>query len=56
MAHRLIEISDWVEAHGREPQPNGDLNEKMLFASLKKIRSEANNYSLKMFDRLNLLD
>ena len=53
---KLVEITDWVESHGREPQKTGDLQEKLLFASLKSIRNNPNKVSLKPFDRLNLLE
>lgn len=56
LAMKLIEIADWIEFHGREPQKDGDLSEKLLFASLKSIRNNPNKSSLKPFDRLNLLD
>lgn len=56
LAMKLVEISDWVESHGREPQKTGDLQEKLLFASLKSIRNNPNKVSLKPFDRLNLLE
>ncbi len=55
LALKLVEITDWVEAHGREPQKDGDLAEKMLFASLKSMRNRPDKSALKIFDRLNLL-
>lgn len=56
LAMKLVEITDWVESHGREPQKTGDLQEKLLFASLNSIRNNPNKISLKPFDRLNLLE
>ena len=47
LAMKLVEITDWVESHGREPQKTGDLQEKLLFASLKSIRNNPNKVSLK---------
>ena len=57
MAQKLVEVSDWVEAYGREPQrKGGDLEEKMMWAALNGLRKQTDKATLKVFDRLNLLD
>ena len=52
---KLLEVTDWVEANGREPQRDGSsLKEKLLAASLLALR-QRDAECLKTFDRLNLL-
>ncbi|OOR93209.1 hypothetical protein B0181_00775 [Moraxella caviae] len=56
LAQKFLEITDFVEEKGREPNPQGDLSEKQLARSLDKIRSnEAQCKELAEFDRLQLL-
>ena len=52
----LMEIADWVDAHGGIlPQNKGDLKEKMLARSLSALRRDAHE-GLRVYDRLNLLE
>lgn len=56
MAGKLEEITVWVEQHGRLPQRTGNtLKEKQLAVSLNALRSQADQGSLRMYDRLHLL-
>ena len=51
------EINSFFEAHGREPLPSMDINERGLYARLKGLREDLNkSKSLKEYDRFNLLD
>ncbi|EJW92718.1 hypothetical protein EVA_19174 [gut metagenome] len=57
MAQKLVEVSDWVEANGREPQrQGGDLEEKKMWAALNGLRKQTDKMTLKEYDRLNLLE
>ncbi len=50
------EINSFFEAHGREPLPSMDINERGLYARLKGLRENVNkSKSLKEYDRFNLL-
>ena len=40
MQQKLAEVNDWIDKNGREPRPNGDLKEKMMFAAMTKLREK----------------
>lgn len=40
MLQKLAEVNDWIDKNGREPSPNGDLKEKMMYAAMTKLREK----------------
>jgi len=40
MQQKLAEVNEWIAKNGREPQKNGDLKEKMMFAAMTKLREK----------------
>ena len=40
MQQKLAEVNEWIAKNGREPQKNGDLKEKMMFAAMSKLREK----------------
>lgn len=40
MQQKLAEVNDWIAKHGREPKPDGDLKEKMMYAAMTKLREK----------------
>lgn len=40
MQQKLAEVNNWIAQNGREPSPNGDLKEKMMYASMKSLREK----------------
>lgn len=54
MAQKLLDVNKWVAEHGREPQTDGALKEKLLASSLKALREKAND-SLRQYDEYHLL-
>jgi hypothetical protein len=34
MSQKLFELQEWIKQHGREPQQNGNLKEKMMWAAM----------------------
>lgn len=40
MQQKLAEVNSWIAKNGREPSPNGDLKEKMMFAAMTKLREK----------------
>ena len=56
MAGKLEEITVWVEQYGRLPQRTGNtLKEKQLAVALNALRTQPDQESLRMYDRLHLL-
>lgn len=51
---KLEEITQWVEANGRNPQQSGSLKERLLYASLQALREQAGE-DLKAYDRMGLM-
>ena len=37
---KIAEIKDWIAQNGREPQKDGSLKEKLMFASLSKLKEK----------------
>lgn len=37
---KLAEVRNWIAAHGREPERNGDLKEKMMCAAMTALREK----------------
>ena len=37
---QVAELEAWIAAHGREPQRNGDLTEKRMWAMLTALRKQ----------------
>ena len=37
---QVAELEAWIAAHGREPQRNGDLTEKRMWARLEGLRRQ----------------
>lgn len=54
MAQKLLKVNAWFAEHGREPQADGGLQEKLLAASLKALRNQTND-SLRQYDEYHLL-
>ena len=40
MAAKLTELNNWMEQHGREPRNEGDLKERMMWASMQGLRKK----------------
>lgn len=40
MQQKLAEVNEWISKNGREPQKDGNLKEKMLFAAMSKLREK----------------
>ena len=40
MQQKLAEVSNWIAQNGREPSPNGNLKEKMMYAAMKSLREK----------------
>ena len=40
MGQKLAEVRAWIERYGREPERNGDLKEKMMYAAMTKLREK----------------
>ncbi len=38
MGQKLAEVRAWIERYGREPERNGDLKEKMMWAAMTALR------------------
>lgn len=54
MAQKLLEVNKWVKEHGKEPDLNGSLKEKLLAATLKGLRAKCTE-SLRQYDEYHLL-
>lgn len=40
MSQKLAEVKAWIERNGREPRRNGDLKEKMMWASMTALKNK----------------
>ena len=40
MNRKLAEVKAWIEFHGREPKRDGDLKEKMMWASMTALKNK----------------
>ena len=40
MKQKLAEVNNWIAKNGREPQKNGDLKEKLMFAAMTTLREK----------------
>lgn len=40
MQQKLSEVNNWIAQNGREPRKDGDLKEKMMYASMTKLREK----------------
>ena len=40
MQQKLAEVNEWIAKNGREPQKNGDLKEKMMFAAMTALKEK----------------
>ena len=40
MQKKLAEVNNWIAKNGREPQKNGDLKEKLMFAAMTTLREK----------------
>ena len=40
MSQKLAEVRAWIERNGREPRRNGDLKEKMMWASMTALKNK----------------
>ena len=40
MQQKLAEVNNWIAMNGREPSPNGNLKEKMMYAAMTKLREK----------------
>lgn len=38
MGQKVAEVRAWIERYGREPERNGDLKEKMMWAAMTALR------------------
>ena len=37
---KMAEVREWIDKNGREPQNDGNLKEKLMFASLKTLKEK----------------
>ena len=37
---KITEVKEWIAKNGREPQKDGNLKEKLMFASLKTLKEK----------------
>jgi len=40
IAQKVIEVKEWIAKNGREPQKNGNLKEKLMYASLTTLKEK----------------
>ena len=40
LQQKLAEVNNWIAKNGREPQKNGDLKEKLMYAAMTKLREK----------------
>ena len=40
MQQKLVEVNDWIVKNGKEPQKDGDLKEKLMYASLTALKEK----------------
>lgn len=40
MQQKLAEVNNWIAQNGREPSPNGNLKERMMYAAMTKLREK----------------
>jgi hypothetical protein len=40
MQQKLAEVNDWIVKNGKEPQKDGDLKEKLMYASLTALKEK----------------
>ena len=40
MQQKLAEVNNWIAQNGREPRKDGDLKEKLLYASLTALKEK----------------
>lgn len=40
MQQKLAEVNNWIAKNGREPQENGDLKERLMYAAMTKLREK----------------
>ena len=40
MSQKLAEVTAWIESHGREPERNGELKEKMMWAAMTALKNK----------------
>ena len=38
MGQKLLKLNEWISRHGREPQKDGLLEEKMMYATMIGLR------------------
>ena len=40
ISQKIAEVKEWIVRNGREPQNDGNLKEKLMFASLKTLKEK----------------
>lgn len=40
MMQKMAEVKEWIASNGREPQKDGLLKEKLIYASLKTLKEK----------------
>ena len=40
MQQKLTEVNDWIVKNGKEPQKDGDLKERLMYASLTALKEK----------------
>ena len=40
MSQKLAEVNAWIESHGREPEKEGNLKEKMMWAAMTALKDK----------------
>jgi len=40
MSKKLADITAWIECNGREPDRNGDLKERMMWAAMTALKNK----------------
>ena len=40
MSQKMAEVNDWIAKNGREPRPDGNLKEKMMYAAMTSLHEK----------------
>lgn len=40
LSQKVDEVKAWIESYGREPEKDGDLKERMMWASMTALRNK----------------
>jgi hypothetical protein len=40
LMQKIVDVREWIEKNGREPQKDGNLKEKLMYASLTTLKEK----------------